>query len=123
MGESRTAVERLDLLLAVLEDEVLRSESEKDVSPELLATMRSEIEALIRADIDRAEERESGRGTGVPAAGAWAMMARTMERLGSWTGASPRVRMAFSGARPKKAEKNKGSGADRGVGGPDDERR
>ncbi|MCY3820600.1 MAG: hypothetical protein OXH52_14765 [Gammaproteobacteria bacterium] len=123
MSESRTPVGRLDLLLAGLEDEVLRSEPEKDVSPERLTMMRSEIETQIRANMDRVEEQEPGRGTGVPSARAWAMMIRAKERLGSWTGASPRVRMAFSGSRPKKAEKIKRSDANRGDGEPDDERR
>lgn len=125
MSESRTPVERLDLLLAGLEDEVLRSETEKNVSPERLATMRAEIEARIRANVDRGQEREPRQDTGLhtPAAGARSMMARAMEKLGSWTGAPPRVRMAFSGARSEKAGKRKGGDADRGDGVPDDDGR
>ena len=87
MSESRTPVKRLDSLLAGLEDEVLTSEAEKDVSAERLATMRSEVEALIVASVDRAEEREPGRGAGAPTVGARVKVARAMERLGSWTGA------------------------------------
>lgn len=132
MSESRTSVERLDSLLAGLEDEVLTSEAEKNVSAERLATMRSETEALIRASVDhRAQEREPGRGTGAPTVGARATVARAMERLGSWTGASvpggrpgasPRVRMAFSGDRPDKGRKSKGGDPGRGDSVPDDER-
>lgn len=123
MSESRTPVGRLDLLLASLEDEVLRSETEKDLSPERLAMMRSDIEARIRGNMDRVEEREPGQGTSVAAARAWATMIRAKERLGSWTGVSPRVRMAFSGGRPNKTERIKGSDAGRGDAEPDDERR
>ena len=132
MSESRTRVERLDSLLAGLEDEVLSSEAERDVSAERLATMRSEIEALIRASVDRAEEREPGRGAGAPTVGTRATVARAMERLGSWAGTSapgggpgvsPRVRMAFSGDRPEKGRKSKGGDAGRRDSGPEDERR
>ena len=131
MSESRTPVKRLDSLLAGLEDEVLTSEAEKDVSAERLATMRSEVETLIRASVDRAEEREPGRGAGAPNVGARVTVAQAMERLGSWTGAiapgvgpgtSPRVRMAFSGDRPEKGRKSKGVDAGRGDSVPDDER-
>ena len=132
MSESRTPVERLDSLLAGLEDNVLTSEAEKDVSAERLATMRSEIEALVGASIDRAEEREPGRGAGVPTVGTRAKVARAMERLGNWAGASalgggpgasPRVRMAFSGDRSEKGRKSKGGDAGRGDSVPEDERR
>ena len=131
MSESRTPVKRLDSLLAGLEDEVLTSEAEKDVSAERLVTMRSEIEALIRASVDRAEEREPVRGAVAPTAGAGAKVARAMERLGSWAGASgfgagpdasPRVRMAFSGDRPEQGRKSKGGDAGRRDSVPDDER-
>ena len=132
MSESRTPVKRLDSLLAGLEDEVLTSEAEKDVSAERLATMRSEVEALIRASVDRAEEREPVRGAVAPTVGTRAKVARAMERLGSWVGASapgggpdasPRVRMAFSGDRPEKERKSKGGDAGRGDSVPEDERR
>ena len=133
MSESRTSVERLDSLLAGLEDEVLTSEAEKNVSAERLATMRSEIEALIGASVDRAEERQPGRGPGAPTVGTRAKVAaRAMERLGSWAGASApgggpgasqRVRMAFSGDRPEKGRKSKGGDAGRGDSVPEDERR
>ena len=125
MSESKTPMERLDLLLAGLEDEVLRSESEKNFSPEHLVSMRSEIESLIRANADRAQEWESGQSAGVPTAtaGAKEIMARAMKRLGSLAGASPRVRMAFSGARPEKARKSKGGNVGTGDDVPDDERR
>ena len=132
MSENRTPVERLDSLLAGLENEVLTSEAEKDVSAERLATMRSETEALIRASVDRAQEREPGRGAGAPTVGARATVVRAMERLGSWAGASapgggpgasPRVRMAFSGDRPEKGRKSKGGDAGRGDSVPEDERR
>ena len=122
MSESRTPVERLDSLLAGLEDEVLTSEAERDVSAERLATMRSEVETLIRASVDRAEEREPVRGAGEPTVGTRAKVARAMERLGNWAGASapgggpgasPRVRMAFSGDRPEKGSKSKGGDAGR----------
>ena len=118
MSENRTPVERLDSLLAGLEDEVLTSEAEKNVSAERVATMRSETEALIRASVDhRAQEREPGRDAGAPTVRARATVARAVERLGSWAGAiapgggpgvSPRVRMAFSGDRPEKGRKSKG---------------
>ena len=131
MSESRTPVERLDSLLAGLEDDVLTSDAEKDVPAERLTTMRSETEALIRASVDRAQEREPGRGAGAPAVGARAKVARAMERLGSWAGASapgggpgasPRVRMAFSADRPDKGRKSKGVDPGRGGSVPDDER-
>ena len=132
MSESRTPAARLDLLLAGLEDEVLTSEADKDVSAEQLATMRSEIEALIGASVGGAEERESGRGAGASTVGARAKLARAMEKLGSWTvtgasgggpGASPRVRMAFSGDRPEKGRKSKGVDAGRRDSAPKNERR
>ena len=131
MSESRTPVERLDSLLAGLENEVLTSEAEKDVPAERLATMRSETEALIRASVDRAEEREPGQDASAPTLGAKATVARAMETLGSWAGtsapggrpgASPRVRMAFSGDRPDKGRKSKGVNPDPGDSVPDDER-
>ena len=132
MSESRTPMERLDSLLAGLEDEVITSEAEKNVSAEHLATTRSEIEALIGASVDRAEEREPVRGAGAPTVGTRAKVARAMERLGSWAGASapgggpgalPRVRMAFSGDRPEKGRKSKGGDAGRGDSVPEDERK
>ena len=122
MSENRTPVERLDSLLAGLEDEVLTSEAEKDVSAERLATMRFEVEALIRASFDRSEERKLERGAGASTVGAKAKMALAMERLGRWAGisapgggpdASPRVRMAFSGDRPEKGRKSKTGDAGR----------
>ena len=64
MSESRTPVKRLDSLLAGLEDEVLTSEAEKDVSAERLATMRSEVETLIGASVDRAGGTGAGAGCG-----------------------------------------------------------
>ena len=132
MSESRTPVERLDSLLAGLEDEVLTSEADKDVSAEQLATMRSEIEALIAASVGRAEERERGRDAGAPTVEARVKVTRAMERLGRWAGkgalgrepgASPRVRMAFSGGRPEKGGKKMGSDAGRRDSAPEDERR
>ena len=132
MSESRTPVDRLDSLLAGLEDEVLTSEADKDVSAEQLATMRSEIEALIGASVGRAEERELGRGADAPTEGTRAKVARAMERLGSWAGisapgrgpgASPRVRMAFSGDRPENGRKSRGGDAGRRDSAPEDERR
>ena len=132
MSESRTPVERLDSLLAGLEDEVLTSEADKDVSAEQLATMRSEIEALIGASVGRAEERELRRGASAPTVGTRAKVTRAMERLGSWAGigapgrgpgASPRVRMAFSGDRPEKGRKTKHGDAGRRDSAPEDERR
>ena len=131
MRDSRTPVERLDSLLAGLEDEVLTSEADRGVSAEQLATMRSEIEALIGASVGRAEERELGRGAGAPTVGTRAKVARAMEKLGSWAGisapgrgpvASPRVRMAFSGDRPEKGRKSKGGDAGRRNSATEDER-
>ena len=125
-------MERLDSLLAGLEDEVLTSEADKDVSAERLATMRSEVEALIRAGVDRAEERAPGQRASAPTVGTKATVVRAMERLGSWAGtsaprggpgASPRVRMAFSGDRPEKRRKSKGGDASRAEGVTDDERK
>ena len=131
MNESRTPAERLDSLLAGLEDEVLTSEADKDVSAEQLTTMRSEIEALIGAGVGPAEERQLGRGAGAPTVGTRAKVARAMERLGSWAGisapgpgpgTSPRVRMAFSGDRPEKGRKRRGGAAGRRDSAPEDER-
>ena len=131
MSKSRTPVERLDSLLAGLEEEVLTSEAEKDVSAQRLATMRSETEALIRASVDRAEERDLRQSSGTPTVGARATVARAMERLGGWAGASvpggrpgasPRVRMAFSGDRPDKGRKSKGVDPGPADSVPDDER-
>ena len=121
MSRSRTSVERLDFLLARLEDEVLRSESKKKVPRERVATMRSEIESLIRTNADRVEELGSGQSAGVPAART--IMARAMARLGSWTGASPRVRMAFSGTQSEKSKKSKDSDTDQGDSVPGAERK
>jgi len=132
MSESRTPMERLDSLLAGLEDEVLTSEAEKDVPAERLATMQSETEALLRANVARVQEWEPGRDAGAPTVGASATVARAMERLGSWAGASvpggrpgasPRVRMAFSGDQPDKGRKSKSVDPSRGdYSVPDDER-
>ena len=132
MSESRTPVDRLDSLLLGLENEVLTSAAEKEVSAERLATMRSEIEVLIRASVDRVEERKPGRGAGAPTVVAKATVTRAMERLGSWVGASapsdgpgasPRVRMAFSGDQPERGRKVKGGDSGREEGVTDDERK
>ena len=132
MSKSRTAVERLDSLLTGLEDEVLTSETEKDISAERLATMRSEIEVLIEASVDQAEEQERRRSADAPTAGTMAKVARAMERLGSLAGASalddgpgvlPRVRMAFSGNRPERRRKSRGGDAVRADSMPEDEHR
>ena len=61
MSDSRTPLERLDSLLAGLEDGVLRATGvgggsrDSDASLERLATMRSDIEEIVRAKVDRAE--------------------------------------------------------------------
>ena len=124
MNDSKKAMERLDSLLADLEDDVLRSEPEKDVSSERMAEMRSEIETLIQANVERMEDPRRGESTGVlaPAGRTIEMMIRAFEKLENWTGASPRVRMAFSGERPKRSRKSKGGGADRVHRVQDDER-
>ena len=119
MSGSRTPRERLDALLAGLEDEVLRSDQtgqrlvDEGVATENVETMRSSIESLIHARAGGPERRqESLRGDG--AKGAKAKVAHTLERLGRWAGvaqgggatsAAPRVRMAFSGERSKKVGK------------------
>ena len=133
MNESKTPVERLDSLLAGLEDEVLTSEADKDVSAEQLATMRSEIASPNREQfVGPTESQELGRDAGAPTVGTRAKVARAMERLGSWAGISapgrgpgalPRVRMAFSGDRPEKGRKSKGGDARRTNSAPGDERR
>ena len=96
MNNSKKAMERLDSLLMDLEDDVLRSEPEKDVSSERMAAMRSEIETLIQANVERIDEPRRGESTGV-----LAPAGRTMKCIGRSEGetgraASPRCDMAFS---------------------------
>ena len=102
MTHSRTPRERLDALLAGIEDEVLRpGRTGPDIldqggAVEDVGTMRSSIEALI----------EVRMGSGEDTGGARAKVTQAMERLGRWTGvvqggnrsgALPQARMAFSG--------------------------
>ena len=138
MSETRTATERLDAMLAGLEDGVLRKgaadqvEMEETGAREGVETIRSDIEALIRSLSRPATGREPGRGVGVHALGvkAKAKVAETMARLGRTVGlgphaggesAAPRVRMAFSGARSETGEKEERKEARRRKGVPDDE--
>ena len=99
MTDSRTSRERLDALLAGLEDEVLRSDrtggrlADEGGGAEDVGAMRSAIESLIRPHVGDAP-------------GAKAKVTQAMARLGRWAwvvqdggplAAAPRVRMAFSG--------------------------
>ena len=124
MSENRMHRERLDALLAGLEDEVIRSEEGRAFSGETMATTRvgatrSAIESLIRGQLGVSQgrqelllEQEAG------GKGAKAKLARAMERLGRWVGvtqtedvvrAPPQVRMAFSGGRSRKRRKTEPS--------------
>jgi len=104
MRGRKSPVERLDLLLACLEDEVLRSESEKNAFTECTIAMRSEIEALIQANSNQTENSELEENAGMFEARG--MTARMISEVTKWTDVSPRVRMAFSGTRPAKASKS-----------------
>ena len=119
MSNSRTPKERLNALLAGLEDEVLRSDqagqrlADEGVATENVGAVRSSIESLIHTRAGGPEQRqESLRGDGTK--GAKAKVAQAMERLGRWAGVAqgsgttsvaPQVRMAFSGERPAKVRK------------------
>ena len=114
MSETRTATERLDAMLSGLEDDVLgtgaveREETDETGARERVEMIRSDIEALIGSRSRAATGPEPGRGVGRHALGAKAKVAETMARFGRRVGlgpharggsATPRVRMAFSGAR------------------------
>ena len=133
MSDSKTPRERLDALLAGLEDEVLRSHltgqrlADEGATTEDVGAMRSAIESLIHARTGDPERRlEPLRGAGAP--GAKARVAQAMERLGRWAGvsqgegtggAAPRVRMAFSGEPSEKAGKTARKATRRQPGGSD----
>lgn len=136
MSNDRTHRERLDALLAGLEDEVLRSEEERTISEAGIeatdvGATRSAIESLIRARLGGRERRQQpSREAAADRQGAKDKVGRAMERLGKWAGvtqagtavgAAPRVRMAFfGGGSPKRgksetsAEKPRGDGRDGG---------
>lgn len=138
MSETRTAAERLDAMLAGLEDDVLgtgaanQGELGETGAREGVERMRADIEALIGSVSGPATAREAERGVGVHALGmkAKAKVAETMARLGRRVGlgphaggesAAPRVRMAFSGAPAETGEKEERNEASRGKGAPGDE--
>ena len=121
MTHNKTPKERLDTLLAGLEDEVLRSDlaglhsEDEDTARDAARVMRSSIESLIRApagSLDRRQQSlldEGGRAKGLGA-----KVAQLMERAGHWAGVtqsgrapglSAPVRMAFSGEQPEEIEK------------------
>ncbi len=113
MSDSRTPRERLDALLAGLEDEVLRADwarqhlAEESVATENVGDMRASIESLIHARTGAAQrQREPLHDAGDGTKGAKAKVTHAMERVRRWAGveqdgrvasAEPRVRMAFSG--------------------------
>ena len=133
MSDSKTPRERLDALLAGLEDEVLRSHrtgqllADEGVATEDVGAMRSAIESLIHARTGNPERRlEPLRGAGAP--GAKAKVAQAMERLGRWAGAvhgggaggaAPEARMAFSGEPSEKLGKTARKATRRRRGGSD----
>ena len=135
MSDSRTSRERLDALLAGLEDEVLRSHrtgqrlADEGVAREDVGAMRSAIESLIHARTGDPERRpEPLRGAVAP--GAKARVVQAMQRLGRWAGAvqggdvggeMPEARMTFSGEpseeigkTARKATRRQRGGSDRG---------
>ena len=135
MSDSRTPRERLDALLAGLEDGVLRPDqagqrlADEGVAAEDVRAMRSAIESLIHARAGGPERRQEPlRGDGDGASGAKARVAQVMERLGRWVGvvqdegaggAAPEVRMAFSGEPSEKAGKTARKATRRQPGGSD----
>ena len=135
MSNNRIPRERLDALLAGLEDEVLRPDqtgqrlADEGVATENVGVMRSSIESLIHARTDGPERRqESLRGDSDGAKGTKTKVARAMERLGRWAGvaqsggatsAAPQVRMAFSGEPSEKVGKTARNAARRQRGGSD----
>ena len=110
MTDRGSPKERLDALLAGLEDEVLRSSrtgqdlAEEGGCAEDAAAMRSGIEAVIQT---RMNDGRRGSEPVHAAAGTSgrSKVAQAMQRLRRWTGevqgrglhAAPQVRMAFSG--------------------------
>ena len=134
MSEKRTATERLDALLAGLEDGVLGAGAAAQVEPEKtgpresVEMIRSEIDALIGSHSPPAVVREPRAGVEVPTLGA--KVAARVARLGRRVGLGPqagggsgalRVRMAFSGSRSETGEKPARKEACRRKGAPDDE--
>ena len=124
MSNNRTHRERLDALLAGLEDEVIRSKDGWALSEETMATThvgatRSVIESVIRRRLGASEERQELLGEKEAGGkGEQSKLVRAMERLGRWVGvtqtedvvrAPPRVRMAFSGGRSQKNRKTEPS--------------
>lgn len=117
MSDTRNARERLEALLTGLEDEVMRGEGCVDTD---VAGMRAEMEALIGKHLGatgRAEAAASG------AADARGKVAGAVERLGRWAGAGqsamraalgPRVRMAFSGTKPRRDDPGNRRGGESG---------
>lgn len=119
MSDSKTPRERLDALLAGLEDEVLGPHpagqhlADEGVTTEEAGAMRSAIESLITARTGASgRQQEPLRGAG--AIGTKAKVAQVMERLGRWAGearsgrvgtAAREVRMAFSGEPSEKVGK------------------
>ena len=106
MSDRRTPRERLDALLAGLEDEVLRAQrtgqrlADEGVATEDVGAMRSAIESLIHARTDDPEPRpEPLRGADAP--GAKARVTQAMQRLGRWAG---RCREEARAARCRRPE-------------------
>ena len=125
MNKERTARERLDSLLAGLEDEVLQRD---DTSATDITVVRS----LVESAIETCMGARTGHNEPPGRAEAKGMVARTVERLGRWAGtgeglvrsAAPRVRMAFSGeSGTVEREQRRGKRASRGPKGTDDEER
>ena len=111
MSEKQNAREHLEALLTGLEDEVMRGEGcvETDV-----AAMRAEIEALIEKHVGATGPAEAAVSqTGV----AKGKVNSAVELLGRWARMgqdrvrgplAARVRMAFSGTKPKQDDRGSG---------------
>ena len=117
MSDTRNARERLDALLTGLEDEVMRGEGCVDTD---VAAMRAEIEAVIGRHLGATGPADAVASGAEDARG---KVAGAVERLGRWADAGhgavraalgPRVRMAFSGAKPRRDERKNRGGGDSG---------
>ena len=121
MTHNKRSRERLDVLLAGLEEEVLQSDLAElrseaaGTAHEAVRAMRSNMESLIRAaDGSSQRRRESPYSEEERAKGVSARVAQMLERVGHWAGIAQSsrapdvlapVRMAFSGEQPDKTEK------------------
>jgi len=138
MRERRTATERLDAMLAGLEDGVLETGAAEEVGLEETSVregvemIRSDIEALVGSLSGSAPGREPGARVGARALGAKAKgkVAERLARLGRRVGLGPhagsesgtlRVKMAFSGSRSETGEKDARREASQRKGARDDE--